>query len=84
MAEWLKILLQEELSSGGAPLVWILVFVGGVLASFTPCTYPVLPLTMGYIGNAAGGSRGDVAHSIGLGWCCVSSLLGPAALRTVS
>lgn len=32
-------------------------FVGGLLASFTPCVYPVIPVTVGYIGSRAGGSR---------------------------
>lgn len=59
--ESLQEILKEAIS-GGSALVYLLIFAGGVLASFTPCTYPVLPLTVGYVGNAAGGkkSRGFV------------------------
>ena len=56
MGEWLTEMLNNAVSSGSV-LVYILVFAGGVLASFTPCTYPVLPLTVGYVGNAAGGKK---------------------------
>lgn len=35
-------------------------FWGGVLASFTPCTYPVLPITIAYIGHQASRSRTKV------------------------
>lgn len=33
------------------------VFLGGVLVSFTPCVYPVIPITFSYIGGNAQGSR---------------------------
>ncbi len=32
-------------------------FLGGVLASFTPCTYPMMPITVAFIGGKANGSR---------------------------
>jgi cytochrome c-type biogenesis protein len=32
-------------------------FVGGVLVSFTPCVYPLIPVTAGYIGARGSASR---------------------------
>lgn len=34
-----------------------LAFVGGVLAGFTPCTYPMIPITIAFIGSRAQGRR---------------------------
>jgi len=41
----------------GSPLAYAVVFLGGILVSFTPCIYPVLPVTVGYLGSRTGGSR---------------------------
>ena len=41
----------------GSPLAYAIAFLGGILVSFTPCVYPVLPVTVGYIGSRTGGSR---------------------------
>lgn len=38
-------------------LAFGVVYVGGVLVSFTPCVYPVIPLTVAYVGGRSGGSR---------------------------
>ncbi|MCL1980082.1 MAG: thiol:disulfide interchange protein, partial [Proteobacteria bacterium] len=36
----------------------LIAFLGGVLASLTPCIYPMLPITAGVIGHAnVGGTR---------------------------
>jgi thiol:disulfide interchange protein DsbD len=37
----------------GSPLDFVFAFFGGLLASFTPCVYPLIPISAGYIiGNA--------------------------------
>ena len=41
----------------GNPLDFVLAFLGGITLSFTPCVYPLIPVTASYIGITAGGSR---------------------------
>lgn len=41
----------------GNPLDYLWAFLGGVLASLTPCVYPLIPITAGYIGIRSGGSQ---------------------------
>ena len=38
-------------------LAYLAVYAGGVLVSFTPCTYPVAPLTVAFIGAHSSGSK---------------------------
>lgn len=42
--------------SGGV-IDYLFAFLGGVIISFSPCIYPLLPVTVGYIGINAGDSR---------------------------
>jgi thiol:disulfide interchange protein DsbD len=41
----------------GSPLDYLVAFFGGVLVSFTPCIYPLIPIAAGYIGARSAGSR---------------------------
>lgn len=41
----------------GSPFDFILAFFGGILISFTPCIYPLLPITVAYIGANSVESR---------------------------
>lgn len=38
-------------------LDYLKAFLGGVGVSFTPCVYPLLPITVGFIGASSAGSR---------------------------
>lgn len=38
-------------------LAFIAVFLGGIFVSFTPCVYPLIPVTIGVIGSAGAGSK---------------------------
>ena len=69
----------------GSFLDYFYVFLGGMLLSFTPCVYPLLPVTAGYIGISAGGSklRGFFLSFIYVtGLALVYSLLGLFAVLT--
>lgn len=53
--EWLT---QFEMVAKQSPSLGIaLAFVGGVLASLTPCSYPMIPITVAFVGGKAHGSR---------------------------
>ena len=36
---------------------FFLVLLAGVLVSFTPCVYPMIPIIIGFVGNSAGGNK---------------------------
>lgn len=53
--EWLS---QFEVIVRDQPgFALIVSFLGGVLASLTPCTYPMLPITVAFVGGRAQGNR---------------------------
>jgi thiol:disulfide interchange protein DsbD len=57
--EWgyaLSRMLESQLQAGSASAL-IVAFAAGVLTSFTPCVYPMIPVTVAYIGGAAAGQR---------------------------
>ena len=39
-------------------LAFVAAYLGGILISFTPCTYPLIPVTVGFIGTQGSSSRG--------------------------
>jgi cytochrome c-type biogenesis protein len=41
----------------GSPLDFVYAFLGGLAISFTPCVFPLIPVTAGYIGVKAQGNR---------------------------
>ena len=64
---------------------YLTVFFGGIALSFTPCVYPLIPVTVGYIGITARGSKlkGLVLSFVYVsGLAIVYALLGLAAALT--
>ncbi len=41
----------------GSPFDYLVAFLGGILVSFTPCVYPLIPVSVGYIGIRANNSK---------------------------
>ncbi len=72
----------DMLERHGMLLVLLSIFVGGLALNLTPCVYPVIPLTVGYFGNQAAGSRGrrfGLAGLYVLGMATMYSVLGVVA-----
>jgi len=71
----------------GSPLAYAAAFLGGILVGFTPCVYPVLPVTVGYIGYRSGGSRRSaflLSAAYAVGMALTYAALGMAAGLTGS
>jgi cytochrome c-type biogenesis protein len=89
LAGWsndLRLLLEPRLHSF-SPLAYVIVFAAGVLTSFTPCVYPMIPVTVTYIGGAQAGSKKRAALRTlvyVLGIAIVYSSLGAFAALTKS
>jgi len=80
----LRLLLEPRLGSF-SPLAYLIVFAAGILTSFTPCVYPMIPVTVTYIGGAQAGSKKRAALRTlvyVLGIAVVYSSLGAFAALT--
>ncbi|MBI5418863.1 MAG: sulfite exporter TauE/SafE family protein [Deltaproteobacteria bacterium] len=76
--------LGGYLQSGSA-VAYFAVFLGGILTSFTPCVYPVIPVTVGFIGSRSQGSRARgffLSLSYVLGMAVMYAALGSVAALT--
>jgi cytochrome c-type biogenesis protein len=75
---------------GGSPLIAIgAAFAGGVLAGFSPCVYPMLPIVSAYVGSRSAGEKTrlkslllSLAYVVGM--AVVYALLGMVAALTGS
>ncbi len=45
------------MNMSGNPVNYLAAFFGGVLVSLTPCVYPLIPITSGYVGINSAGSK---------------------------
>ena len=80
----LRLLLEPRLGSF-SPLAYLIAFAAGVLTSFTPCVYPMIPVTVTYIWGAQAGSKKRAALRTlvyVLGIAIVYSSLGAFAALT--
>ena len=81
LTEWgqeLQQVLTTQLQSGSISAIFV-VFAAGLLTSFTPCVYPMIPVTVTFIGGAAGGNRWrafTLSSVYVLGLALVYSVLG--------
>lgn len=76
--------LQQALASS-SPLAFLLVYAGGVVTSFTPCVYPMVPITVAFMGSQVGNSRLRTVALVAcyvLGISVTYSALGAAAALT--
>lgn len=73
--------LEAQLRAGSLSAVFV-VFAAGVLTSFTPCVYPMIPVIVTFMGGAAGGSRRrtiSLSALYALGLALVYASLGVAS-----
>ena len=72
----------DMLERHGMLLVLLSIFAGGLALNLTPCVYPIIPLTVGFFGGQAGGSKGrqfGLAGLYVLGMATMYSALGVGA-----
>ncbi len=94
---WLRSALSDKVQQRGfevkfasaardnIPLALALAFIFGVLSSLTPCVYPVIPITVAYIGSRSEGKKRSHGFVLSLcfvfGLALVYALLGAVSAR---
>lgn len=84
----------EDVTSKPFHLIFLLGFLGGLLALFTPCVWPIIPMTVSFFlkrsGNRRKGIRDAITYGIsiiviyvGLG-LIITSIFGASALNDLS
>ncbi|MBD3177549.1 MAG: redoxin domain-containing protein [Armatimonadia bacterium] len=89
--EWgdsLKVGVTEALATG-SPMAYVFVFLAGILASLTPCVYPMIPVTIAVIGGQTkkGPKEGfflSLCYSVGIALTYAIIGAGMAALGRVT
>ncbi len=85
-----KLTLEQRVSNAldaNMALALLLIFLGGILASLTPCVYPVIPLTMAYVGARSEGNKLKgfiISIALVLGIATTYSVLGILSATTGS
>ena len=82
-----KLSIAQQIQEKGLLLTLVGIFIAGILLSFTPCVYPMIPITLGLIGARGEGKplKGLVLSSVFvLGIVITYSSLGVAAALTGS
>ena len=83
---------QSEETTDARSLIWIFIlgFLGGLLAIFTPCVWPIIPMTVSFFLKKGGGKRDAILYGlsiiilyVGLG-LLVTILFGASALNELS
>lgn len=79
--EWQAVLGQNlgGMLDTGSPMAILVAFASGVLTSLTPCVYPMIPVTVAYMGGAASGSKRRtvlLSAAYALGLALVYAVLG--------
>lgn len=71
----------------GSPIDFLIAFAAGTAVSFSPCVYPLLPITVGYVGALSCGTRAKgflITVVYALGVAITYSILGAVASFTGS
>ena len=83
---------SDKSLAGDRSLLWIFVlgFLGGLLAIFTPCVWPIIPMTVSFFLKKGGGRKDAILYGlsiivlyVGLG-LLVTLLFGASALNDLS
>lgn len=74
VAEYLKNLLMSG-STGGLILALFGAYIGGILSSLTPCIYPMIPITIGVIGNGTKNQKSSDVFVRGIAYVLGMSLI---------
>jgi len=82
--------LSEETNTRSLWLIFVLGLLGGLLAIFTPCVWPIIPMTVSFFLKKGGGKRDAILYGlsiialyVGLG-LLVTVIFGASALNELS